>query len=91
MTIILQLPSVLRGCCNGQSELTISACTVGAMIQEVEQRYPSLYSSICDETGTVRRHINLFVNSSLVRRPGDLDIELAPGDVVYIFQAVSGG
>ena len=52
---------------------------------------PSLYRSVCDETGAVRRHVNLFVNTSHVRDREGLDTALAPGDVVTILPAVSGG
>jgi molybdopterin converting factor small subunit len=46
---------------------------------------------VCDETGAVRRHINLFVNSSHVRDRDGLDTPLAAGDVLTILPAVSGG
>ena len=39
----------------------------------------------------VRRHVNLFVNSSNVRDREGLDTRLAPGDVIMILPAVSGG
>lgn len=91
MTITIQVPSVLRSCCNGAAELSLSATTVRAALEQVEQRFPELYRSICDETGSVRRHVNLFVNSSLVADGEALDASLAPGDVIMIFQAVSGG
>ena len=48
-------------------------------------------SSICDETGTMRRHVNLFVNSSHMRDRQGIDTPLAPGDEVTILPAVSGG
>jgi molybdopterin converting factor small subunit len=50
-----------------------------------------LHRNICDETGRVRRHINVFVNSSHMRDLEGLDTALAPGDVVTILPAVSGG
>ena len=52
---------------------------------------PPLYRNVCDETGTVRRHVNVFVNSDNVRDRDGLDTALAPGDVVTILPAVSGG
>jgi len=39
----------------------------------------------------VRRHVNLFVNTSHVRDREGLDTALVPGDVVWIIPAVSGG
>ena len=91
MTITIHVPAVLRGCCEGASELSLSAPSVRAALEQIERSHPSLYRSICDETGTVRRHVNLFVNSSHVRDREGLDTALEPGDVVTILPAVSGG
>ena len=54
-------------------------------------RYPKLHRSICDETGAVRRHINLFINTHHMRDRDGLDTQLVAGDIVTIMTAVSGG
>ncbi|HEU4402718.1 MAG TPA: MoaD/ThiS family protein [Candidatus Polarisedimenticolia bacterium] len=89
--IKLQVPGVLRHCCEGASELLLPASSVRAVLDELEKRHPALYRCVCDETGRVRRHVNLFVNKSHVRDREGLDTALAPGDVVIILPAVSGG
>ena len=91
MTITILVPGPLRASCGGASELLISASTVRAALAEIERHHPSLYRNICDETGAVRRHINLFVNTSHVRDREGLDTGLVPGDEVTILPAVSGG
>ncbi len=91
MTITIHVPGPLRPYCGGAAELSLSAPSVRAVLEELERRHPSLYRSICDETGAVRRHVNLFVNSSHVRDREGLDTALVPGDVVTILPAVSGG
>jgi MoaD family protein len=82
---------VLRDCCEGAAELSLSAPSVRAALEELERRYPALHRSVCDETGAVRRHVSLFVNTSHVRQRDGVDTALAPGDVVTIMPAVSGG
>jgi sulfur-carrier protein len=89
--IQVHVPAVLRDRCAGAAELMLPAVSVRAALEQIEQRYPSLYRSICDETGAVRRHMNLFVNSSNVRDAEGLDTVLVPGDTVTILPAVSGG
>jgi len=91
MTITIYVPAPLRAYCKGASELSLSAPSVRAALEQIEQRYPALHRSICDETGTVRRHVNLFVNTSHVRDREGLDTALVPGDVLTILPAVSGG
>jgi molybdopterin synthase sulfur carrier subunit len=89
--VTLWVPGPLRPACGGATELAISAPTVREALAEIERRHPALYRGVCDETGAVRRHVNLFVNSSHVRDLKGLDTTLAPGDVVAIIPAVSGG
>lgn len=91
MAISIWIPTVLRSYCRGASRLTLSAPTVGAALERLETEHPSLYRNVCDETGAVRRHINLFVNSTHVRDREGLDTVLSPGDVIMIVPAVSGG
>jgi molybdopterin converting factor small subunit len=90
-SITVQVPGPLRDCCAGASALTLSASTVRAVLEELERRYPTLHRSICDETGAVRRHINLFINQDHIRDRNGLDTLLALGDAVTILPAVSGG
>ena len=85
------VPSPLRRYCDGARQLWLSAATVRATLEELERSYPSLYRSVCDETGAVRQHINLFVNSTHMREREGLDTELASGDSLIILPAVSGG
>ena len=91
MTIRIRLPSVLRSYCAGASELSLSAVTVRGALEQIERRHPELYRSICDETGAMRRHVNVFVNKSNVRDGAGLESALAPGDTITILPAVSGG
>ena len=91
MTIVASIPTPLRGCCGGAAELAFQATNLHAVLEELEQHYPQLHRSVCDETGAVRRHINLFVNTQHMRDRDGLDTQLEPGDVVTIMTAVSGG
>jgi len=91
MPITVWVPTVLRPYCGGVSDLPLTAATVGAALKQIESGYPALYPNICDETGAVRRHINVFVNTTHVRDREGLDTALAPGDVILIVPAVSGG
>lgn len=82
---------MICACCNGDAELTLSAASVRAVLDELERRHPSLYRGVCDDTGAVRRHVNLFVNNDHMRDRDGLDTVLVPGDELFILPAVSGG
>ena len=89
--ITLHVLGALRTYCGGAAELPISADTVRGALADLERTQRALYRNVCDETGTVRRHLNVFVNSDNVRDLDGVDTTLAPGDVVTILPAVSGG
>jgi len=89
--ITVRIPGPLRACCDGASEIALSAPSVRGALETLERRHPSLHRSICDETGAVRRHVNVFVNTAHVRDRQGLDTPLAAGDVLTIMPAVSGG
>lgn len=90
-TITISIPTPLRDCCAGASELALPAANLRDVLAELERRYPKLHRSICDETGKVRQHINLFVNTDNMRDRDGLDTPLVAGDIVTIMTAVSGG
>ena len=91
MSITVHIPGQLRAYCDGAAKLTLTAPSVRAALAELEQRYPALYRGVCDETDSVRRHVNLFVNTSHVRDLAGLDTVLTAGDELTILPAVSGG
>jgi sulfur-carrier protein len=90
-SIKVNVPAALRVYCGGDTELALSAADVRGALDELERKFPDLHRNICDETGAVRRHVNVFVNSSNARDEKGLDTPLAPGDVLTILPSVSGG
>jgi MoaD family protein len=91
MSITIRVPAMLRNCCAGASEVSLFARSVRGALDELEQSHPALYRSVCDETGSLRRHVNVFVNTANVRDREGLGTLLVPGDVITILPAVSGG
>jgi sulfur-carrier protein len=90
-TITIQFPAALRAYSDGARELSLSASCVRDVLEQLERSHPALHRSICDETGKVRRHVNVFVNTANMRDREGLDTGLASGDVIRILPAVSGG
>jgi molybdopterin synthase sulfur carrier subunit len=90
-TITIHVPAPLRTYCGGAAELSIPAHTVRSALESLERSQAALYRNICDETGTLRRHLNVFVNADNVRDLDGVDTSLRTGDVVTILPAVSGG
>ena len=89
--VTIHVPGPLRAYCAGAAQLSGTGLTVRAVLQDLERTQPDFYRNICDETGAVRRHLNVFVNSDNVRDREGVDTRLTPEDVVTFLPAVSGG
>jgi molybdopterin synthase sulfur carrier subunit len=68
-----------------------SAPTVGALIDELEARYPKIRWRLRDETGTIRRFVKVFVNGEEVGGPQAQATPLQASDEVDILHSIAGG
>jgi molybdopterin converting factor small subunit len=73
------------------AEAEIPGATVREVVDELDRRYPGLAAFIMDETGRLRRHVNVFVGDEPIVDRDHLADKLSPGDRVFIIQALSGG
>lgn len=92
--IILVLPSILQPLAGGRPVLTAPAAaplTVKQLLDVVTAGYPVLGRRLRDETGTLRRFVNIYVAGDEVRRLQGLDTEVPPGQEVLVIQSVAGG
>lgn len=62
--------------------------TLGALLLDLDRRYPGIRFRMIDEQDRVRPHVRIFVNRVAVRQ---LDAPLAGADEIHILQALSGG
>lgn len=69
----------------------VPGATVREVIEELERRHRGLASYLVDDTGRLRRHVNVFVGEEPIRDREKLSDALAPGDRVFVMQALSGG
>lgn len=72
-------------------EQQVEGQTVAEVLQNLEQRYPGLKSYLVDERGELRKHINIFVDGSLITDRYALSDHVTDGQDILIFQALSGG
>jgi len=89
--VTIHLTAPLRRYAGGASRLEIEAPTIKVALGALERSQTALYRNICDETGALRRHLNVFVNADNIRDLRGLETTLAAGDVVTFLPAVSGG
>jgi molybdopterin synthase sulfur carrier subunit len=91
MSVKVRIPTPLRGLTNDQDVVPGTEGTLGAMIDGLESSFPGIKDRICDETGELRRFVNIYVNGEDVRFMDGLASSLKAGDEVSIVPAVAGG
>ncbi len=88
---IVRIPTPLRRLTNGNAEVEADGATIAELIDNLESNYEGLKKRICDENGTVRRFVNIYINDEDIRFLDNADTELEPDDVVSIIPAIAGG
>ena len=92
MAITIRIPTPLRKLTNEQDIVTANESgTLAELIDRMERDFPGLKERLCDETGELRRFVNIYVNGEDVRFLSGLQTNIAAGAEVSIVPAVAGG
>ena len=88
---IVRIPTPLRKLTGGAEEVQAAGKSVGELIGELEKKHPGIKERICDESGSVRRFVNIFVKDEDIRFLQNLETPLGEKDEVSIVPAIAGG
>jgi molybdopterin synthase sulfur carrier subunit len=92
MPVTVRIPTPLRKLTNEQETVAAQeGGTLAQLIDGLEAQHPGLKERLCDETGELRRFVNVYVNGEDVRFLNGLQTEIAAGAEVSIVPAVAGG
>jgi len=91
LTITVRIPMPLRKLTGEESVVAGEGSTLGECIEGLEARYPGMKERLCDDTGDLRRFVNVYVNGEDVRFLDGLSTPLSGGAEVSIVPAVAGG
>jgi len=87
----VRIPTPLRSMTGGVAEVPVSAGDLRGVVAELEAAHPGLAARLLDDTGALRRFVNVFVRDEDVRFLDGLDTAIGPDDTVSIVPAVAGG
>jgi sulfur-carrier protein len=91
MNVVVRIPTPLRAITNGRGEHQIEAATVEEAIDRLDREYAGIKGRLCEDDGTVRRFINVYVNEEDIRFLQGLGTPLKAGDEISIVPAMAGG
>lgn len=89
--VVVLVPTPLRRFTDGAARVPVTAATVGAALEALEVLHPGIGERLRDDSGQIRRFVNVFVNGKNVRDGAGLETSLAPGDELGIIPAMAGG
>ena len=91
MAVKVKIPTPLRGLTGDLDTVPGEGSTLQELVVHLESSYPGMQERLCDDTGSLRRFVNVYVNGEDVRFLSGLDTSLSEGDEVSIVPAVAGG
>jgi molybdopterin synthase sulfur carrier subunit len=91
MPVKVRIPTPLRKLTNEAELVEVKAGTIGTAIAELQSQYPGIKDRLVDESGGIRRFVNVYVNEEDIRFLENLETTLKDGDEVSIIPAIAGG
>src|SRR5438093_9239027 len=91
LSVIVRIPTPLRKLTNDQDVVSSNGETLTQCIDDLDAQYPGLKDRLLDETGELRRFVNIYINGEDVRFAQGVQTALKPGDEISIVPAVAGG
>lgn len=91
MAVTVRIPSVLRTITNGQETVAVPAGTVDSALAAIEAAHPGLRAKLCDESGKLRKFVNVFVGEEDIRFLDGQATAVKDGELIDIVPAIAGG
>ncbi|MBA2725868.1 MAG: MoaD/ThiS family protein [Actinobacteria bacterium] len=91
MSISVRIPTQLRSLTSGDSEVTTSGGSIGEVVASLEVSYPGIRERLLDDSGAIRRFVNLYLNDEDVRFLQGVETPVPDGATLSIIPAVAGG
>ncbi|HSA64350.1 MAG TPA: MoaD/ThiS family protein [Nitrospira sp.] len=89
--IKVRIPTPLRPLTKGQGEVEVTAASITDLIDTLNAAHPGIKARLCDDSGELRRFVNIYVNEEDIRFLKGKDTSLKAGDEVSIVPAIAGG
>jgi len=91
MNITVQIPTALRRHTSGVERITCAATNLGELFSALDQQFPDLKPHLRDDTGQIRRFLNIYVNEEDIRFLGGSTYAFQDGDEVLLVPSIAGG
>lgn len=87
----IRIPTPLRKLTKEQEVVQASGTNINEILADLDQTYPGLKERICDDSGNIRRFVNVFLNDEDIRFLDDKATAVKETDEISIVPAIAGG
>ena len=91
MAVTVRIPTTLRPMAGGNKLVEVEPGNLSEVIAGLDSQHPGFSDRLLDESGELRKFVNIFVDDDDVRYLDGLDTKVADGLTVSIIPAVAGG
>ena len=91
MPVKVRVPTPLMKLTNNQAEVTAEGGTIADILNNLESQFSGIKERICEENGTPRRFINIYLNEEDIRFLDGENTKIKDGDEISIIPAIAGG
>jgi sulfur-carrier protein len=89
--ITVLIPTPLRRFTGGDAKVAVVGSSVAQVLDALDAAHPGIGERLRDDSGQLRRFVNVFVNGQNVRDGQGVDTPVSAGDEVGIIPAMAGG
>ena len=87
----VRIPTPLRRLTNEKDEVNTSSTNILGMVEDLESQFPGIKDRLCEEDGSIRKFINIYVNDEDIRFLDGPQTKIKDEDTVSIIPAIAGG
>lgn len=93
MAVTIRIPTILRTYTEGSAEVTLDGAgsTLSSALESLEAAAPGIRARILDDSGELRRFVNVYVDDEDVRFTDGLQTPLKGDSSIAVIPAVAGG
>jgi sulfur-carrier protein len=91
VSVSVRVPTILRPYTQGVSEVSAEGGTLTEVLDSLDASYPGIKGRVLDDSGELRRFVNVYVDDDDVRFADGLQTAIKDGGQVSIIPAVAGG
>ena len=91
MSVSVRVPTILRTYTGGESEVDAAGATLAEVLDDLDASYTGIKGRILDESGELRRFVNVYVGNDDVRFLDNLATPTPEGTQISVIPAVAGG